>query len=68
MNERQWQTAADYSPGELPNKPMSSTQTNEKNSLMKIRFFVTVAGDGAYAEPVFHFMWRKWCKYFACGK
>lgn len=46
MNERQWQTAADYSPGELPNKPMSSTQTNEKNSLMKIRFFVTVAGDG----------------------
>lgn len=47
-NERQWQTAADYSPGELPNKPMSSTQTNEKNSLMKIRFFVAVAvaGDG----------------------
>lgn len=27
----------------LPNKPMSGTQTNEKNSLMKIRFFLLLA-------------------------
>lgn len=64
MNERQWQTAADYSPGELPNKPMSSTQTNEKNSLMKIRFFVTVAGDGeggAVAVLLYCCWWWWWC-------
>lgn len=79
LNERkQWQTAADYSPWELPNKPMSSMQTNEKNSLMKIRIFFcwrwrrwccfVILLLVLILEAVFRFMWRKWCKYISYGK